>query len=596
MNASTLRRFRTRLPGALLGLSFLILGLAPAAEAAASPQKLELGACDQPGLPPDARCGTYEVWEDRAAQAGRKIPLRVVVLPATGKPEEKLPDAFTYFAGGPGDSSVNGAGWMAESMKGLRQRRDILVVDFRGTGASAGLFCEELQGKDGIQGFLDDFLPAEGVKRCAERLAKTRDLAQYTSANTIDDIDEVRAALGYEKLNLLGGSAGTRLALVYLRRHPERVRTATLLGAVPTDELGPFSMARSAQDALDGVVAECQRDAGCRAAFPELKKEVAEVFRRVEREPVVVRLTDAATGEPVEVRLSKTGLAQTVRYMLYSSSSAFQIPLYVHLAAKGDWKLLAEAARLYGGNMTSLADGYYLALTCAEDLPFIPEKEVPAAVAGTFLGDFRIRKQQAACAAWPATPVSRDFLEPVVSDVPVLLISGGLDPVTPASNAEHVARTLKNSRHLVVEQGGHSYDGYQGIECIDEVIVDFVQAGKLEGLDTSCMAGLKRPEFALSVEPEIALKAADLEPLTGTYKDLEIGFAVKVELAGDRLRAIPDGQPPVLLAPTSPTRFRLEGMPPGLAVVFQRAEGGKATAILFERPGAEARTLVRQEE
>jgi pimeloyl-ACP methyl ester carboxylesterase len=591
------RRFRTRLPGALLGLSILLPGLAgaPAAEAAPPAKTIELGACEQPNLPPDARCGTYEVWENRAAKSGRKIPLNVVVIPALGKPEEKLPDAFTYFAGGPGDSSVNGAGWMAQSMKALRQRRDILLVDFRGTGGSAGLFCEELQGNAGIQGFLEDFMPAEAVKRCAERLAKTHDLAQYTSANTIDDVDEVRAALGYEQLNLMGGSAGTRLALVYLRRHPERVRTAVLLGSVPTDELGPFSMARSAQDALDGVIAECQRDEACRAAFPELKKEVAEVFRRVEREPVVVRLTDAATGEPVEVRLSKTGLAQTLRYMLYVSSSAFQLPLYVHLAAQGDWKPLAETARFFGGNLTSLADGYYLALTCAEDLPYLPEKEVPAAVAGTFLGDFRIRKQQAACNAWPATPVGREFLEPVVSDVPVLLISGGLDPVTPPSNAEHVARTLKNSRHLVVEQGGHSFNGYQGIECIDQVIVDFVQAGTLEGLDTSCLAGMKRPEFALKLEPEIALKTADLEPLTGTYKDPEIGFVVKIELAGDRLRATPGSEPPVFLVPLSPTRFRLEGMPPGMALVFQRAEGGKATAIVLEQPGAEARTLVREE-
>ncbi|HEX7181665.1 MAG TPA: alpha/beta fold hydrolase [Thermoanaerobaculia bacterium] len=199
-----------------------VLGLAGGAvaeeKAAAPAKKIEMKSCTLPGLPPESLCGTYEVWENRAARTGRKIPLRVVVIPALGT--DKLSDPFVFFTGGPGDSSVEAGGWISQELKDLRQRRDIFLVDYRGTGGSNPLNCPELQGSQGVQGFLDDFLPVDKIRRCAEDLGKKFDLTQYTSDAAIDDIDEVRAALGYDRINLLGGSYGSRAALIYLRRHP----------------------------------------------------------------------------------------------------------------------------------------------------------------------------------------------------------------------------------------------------------------------------------------------------------------------------------------------------------------------------------------
>jgi pimeloyl-ACP methyl ester carboxylesterase len=387
-----------------------ISGPALAAEGSAQAPKLELAPCTTiPGLPPEARCGTYEVWENRAAKSGRKIPLRVLVIPAQGP--DRLPDAFTYFEGGPGESSVAAASWIVQELGALRKRRDILLVDFRGTGGSAGLFCPEMKGSTALQDFLDNNMPPDQVRACAERLGKTTDFAWYTNDTSVDDVDEVRAALGYDKLNIYGASGGSRTALVYLRRHPDKVRTAILGGVVPTDERGPFSMARHAQRALDGLVAECEGDTACRAAFPKLRDEVAAVLRQAEKEPTTVTLTDSGTGKPVDVRLARHGLVQTLRYMLYRPLAASLLPLNVHLAAQGDWKPMAETARLFGDALSSSSRGYYLSLTCSEDLPFIREDEIPAAIQGTFLGDFRIRSQQAACAAWPVPAVSREFLD-----------------------------------------------------------------------------------------------------------------------------------------------------------------------------------------
>jgi len=381
-------------------IGIVVAGAAPAAQ-------LELKPCTTiPGLPAEARCGTYEVWENRAAQSGRKIPLRVVVIPAKGP--DRLSDPFIYFEGGPGQSSVAAASLLLQELGALRQRRDILLVDFRGTGGSAGLFCPELQ-SGGAQGFLDDFYPPAQVKACAERLAKTADLSQYTNDTSVDDIEEVRAALGYGKLNIFGASGGTRAAQVFLRRHPESVRTLTLSGVLPLDERGPLWMARNTQWALDSLIAECAEDKGCHAAFPRLRDDVAAILRQVEKEPVTVPLLDGRTGKPVDIRLTRNGVAQMLRYMLYNAPGASLLPLNVHLAAQGDWKPMAENARRFAGHGgTAVADGYYLSLTCSEDIPFLEEDKIPAAVQGAFLGDLRIRKQQAACAVWPVPPVSRD--------------------------------------------------------------------------------------------------------------------------------------------------------------------------------------------
>jgi len=518
----------------------------------------------------------------------------VLVIPAQGP--DRLNDPFVLFEGGPGDSAVEAASDVIEGFGALRKRRDILLVDFRGTGGSGGLYCPELQGSAGLQAAMDHFQDPKRVKACAERLGKSADLGQYTNDASVDDIDEVRAALGYDKVNLYGGSGGSRSVLVYLRRHPDRVRTAIASGVVPTDERGPFPMARHAQRALEGLIAECEGDKACHTAFPDLRAEVAAVLRQAGKAPATVTLTDAETGKPMELRMTRSGVAQTLRYMLYRPWAAAAVPLTFHLAARGDWRPMAESARSFlgGADFGTLADGYYLSLLCSEDVPFIREEEIPAAVQGTFLGDFRIRSQQAACAVWPVRPVGREFLEPVASDVPTLLLSGERDPVTPPVNAERAARTLKNSLHVVVPDAGHGYAGIEGAaECVSGLNVRFIESGTVKGLDTSCVARTRRMAFVLKRDREVELTAGQMARLAGTYKDRESGMEIRIETLGRRLRAMTAGQEnPKLLVASSPTRFRLEGMAPGYIYTFQLS-GDRATALLLESPGLPSLTLAR---
>jgi pimeloyl-ACP methyl ester carboxylesterase len=554
-------------------------------------------------MPAEARCGTWEVFENREARTGRKIPLHVVVLPATGP--DRLPDPMVYFAGGPGDASIPEGLSVVRGLAPLRRKRDALLVDLRGTGQSAGLFCTELKGELSGQGFLDDFLPADKVRACRDRLKKEVDLSWYTTDAAVDDVEEVRTALGYGPLNLIGASYGTRAVQTYMRRHPRSVRTAMLDGVVAPDARLPLGLARATQEALDGLIAECEGDAACRGAFPKLRAELDAVVRQVTSEPVRAELKDPS-GQPMEVRLSRNGLLQTLRYKLYVPSDAAQIPAAIHEAAQGNWKPLAVSARLYGNIARSMAEGFFLSVTCAEDVAFIRDEAVAPAVAGTLLGDFRVRQQKAACEGWPTRRLGPEIQAPVVSDVPTLLISGERDPATPAYDGERVARTLKHARQVVIPDAGHGRDGMRDEGCIAGLAAAFIEAGKAEGLDTSCLAGMRRPDFVLALvpfdkpaEPEVKVARADLGRLVGSYTAPEMGVLVKVELVEDRLRlSVVQGPPfpPAFLIPTSSTRFRWEGegLAPGLMVEFELT-GGRASALKIVQPGKPEVVMARSD-
>jgi pimeloyl-ACP methyl ester carboxylesterase len=544
-------------------------------------------------MPPETLCGNYEVFENRAARTGRKIPLHVVVLPATGP--GRLPDPFIYFAGGPGEASIPWGFYEVRQLSSMRRKRDVLLIDLRGTGMSGGLFCDELKGSGEVQDFLDDFLSTDKLRACRDRLSKVADLSWYTTDAAVDDVEEVRAALGYGPLNLMGVSFGTRAALTYLRRHPESVRTVTLDGVVRPDERYPLGTARYTQDALDGLIAECEGDPVCRGAFPKLRQDFDAVLRRVTAEPVQVELTDPETGQPVKLRLARTGLAQTLRYMLYSAVDAARLPLEVHLAAEGDWKPLALTARLQESIMDEQAEGFFQSVTCAEDVAFIRDEEIAPAVAGTFLGDFRVRRQKDACMGWPTRDLGKDFQSPVVSDVPVLLFSGERDPATPASNGERVARTLKRSRHLVIADAAHGTDGMEGDGCESTLIAAFIEAGTVEGLDTSCTARIRRPDFLLTLgDPEVKVARIDLDRLAGSYAGKDSRPTARVDIIGGRVRFGIGQGPRYLLIPTSPTRFRVEGLPPGHKVAFQVMED-RVTGLILSQPGRPDLEMKRSE-
>ncbi len=542
------------------------------------------------------RCGTYEVFEHREARSGRKIALKVVVLPATGP--NPAPDPMVYFGGGPGESATEYASGLAGDA--LRKNHDIVLVDVRGTGGSNPLHCPYQKDNSRQLGLLEEFLPLSGVKACRAKLEADNDLSTYTTPVLVDDVHEVVTALGYTQVNLVGGSYGSFASQAYMRRHPQGVRTAILEGVVGFDTRLPLHFARDAQTALDGLFAECAAEATCAAAFPDLAGDLAQVLARVKASPARATVMDPKTGKEVERELRWQTLVQTLRYMSYSSASAQEIPLALHLAANGDYSVFARNAALYGGALGDLPDGVYLSITCPEFVARIHDEDVPAAVLGTYLGDYRVRQQREACALWPHGPLPPDYWEPLSSTIPTLLVTGERDPVTPARDTLLVAKTLPNSRTMIVPDGAHGSNGLEGLQCIEDLEHRFVDQGNFTGLDIEgCVAAIRRPPFP--TEPPAAaieLSAAQLARYPGAYVAKEPAMEITIRLTDGLLFADTPFQPNLRITPTSATEFRIEGAPFGYGFRFELdgldAENGSAQVLILLQPGEEPTRLERK--
>ncbi|HEU4710132.1 MAG TPA: alpha/beta fold hydrolase [Pyrinomonadaceae bacterium] len=482
--------------------SLILLGLfATLQTSSAAPQNgiapLALKPCEIKNIPGPAKCGTLEVYENRAARKGRKININVLVLPATGEPRE--PDPVFYFAGGPGSGAVEDAPGVARGLAKIREHRDLVFVDQRGTGGSNGLDCPLFDPND-PQSHLGHFLPPEAVRKCREQLEPKADLTLYTTTIAVDDIDDVRAALGYDKINLFGGSYGTRASMVYLRRHPKQVRALWLQGISLTSQYLPRDYPRDTERALQGILSECVADEACNKAFPDVKNDAKAVLDRLIKGPVEVEVQERGSNAPVKVSLSRDLVAETVRYMLYNAQFALRIPLYLHAAAQGNFAPLAQGALYFRRTLVSTgSNGLFLSVTCAEDVPWIKPGEGERIAENTFLGDYRLRQQREACALWPRAKIDADYTKPITSDVPVLIVTGEWDPVTPPAYGETLARTLKNSLQIIVPQGGHGLGGLEGTDCLDRLTAKFIETGSTNGLDTSCIKTIRRRPFALKL-------------------------------------------------------------------------------------------------
>ncbi|MEM7310678.1 MAG: alpha/beta hydrolase [Planctomycetota bacterium] len=462
--------------------------LLPLLLSAVAPQEGQLALTPDPDGPRGALRGSYEVYEDRERRDGRRLHLDVVVYRATG--EEPAPEPIFWIAGGPGQRATAVAPQWSQSR--LRDRYDLVFVDQRGTGGDHELACE-LGGGSDLQAYLDAMFDPDFYAGCRDELEERFDLRLYSTPIAMDDLDEVRAALGYERIHLMGGSYGTRAALVYLRRHPATVRAAVLNGVAPLAFTNPLYHAAEAQASLARTFADCAADPACSAAFPELEQAFLAVLERLEAKPARVKLADARSGREHEVRIDRDAFAEAVRVMLYSVPSARRLPLLIQRAYEGEYAPFAAAAVQVGRALRDqLALGMLLSVTCAEDVARIDPADIEPATAGTFLGDARVRAQSAVCGGWPRAELPEGFAEPVRSTVPVLLLSGSHDPVTGPRWGSEAARHLDNALHLVVP-GAHGVGG----PCVSSIVDAFLERGTVEGLDTSCVVAMTLPPFAL---------------------------------------------------------------------------------------------------
>ncbi len=496
----------------------LLAALACASCGAPSPSSSSVGAlapvrpderlvpCTIERVADKALCGRYAVWENRSTQQGRKIDLRIVVLPALTS--DRAPDPVFVFAGGPGDAAGNAVrGWAQD--REVRNRRDIVFVDQRGTGGSHRLDCHVPSDPGDVQAYFEPTLPPAEVRRCRAELEAGADLTQYTTSIAADDLDEVRAWLGYDRINLQGGSYGTRAAQVYMRRHGEHVRTAVLIGVVALDQPLPLFHARDGKHALDLLFETCATTPACAAAFPDLPAEHERVLSGLDRARGHATVDSPVDHHPVPVTIPRDIFAEQIRFTLYNAATASATPYVIHRAAQGDFEPFAHLAMLWEPAFRKiLAWGMHLSVTCAEDVPFIPQGVIEPAIAGTYLRGYRVWQQVAACKEWRRGDVPSDLRQPLTSDVPVLLVSGPYDPVTPPRWAEQVATHLSHAARLIIPDGHHGSGGLSHQDCFRGLAATFVERGTSDGLDTSCVATMTRPPFITDAAGLTALLSA----------------------------------------------------------------------------------------
>ena len=447
-----------------------------------------LAPCTGNDTPVDAYCGTLKVFENRDTKQGRQIDLNIVVLPALRS--DAQPDPLFFLAGGPGQGAAKLAKVVRTMFASMQRDRDIVLVDQRGTGKSHPLECLN-DDDDGLKTLgITEQRTLDRLKECQSKY--DADLTQYTTTIAMDDLDDVRAFLGYDKINIYGGSYGTRAGLVYMRQHGDRVRAAILDGVAPTNMGLPRFFPRDSQRAFELLARDCAADAGCNAAYPNLLERTRALLERLKKDPPLVRVTHPRTAESAEVRIEPRLVANVIVTALYSPTVTALVPAIVAAAERNDFQSMLALAGINGSDEPNMSIGMQLSVICAEDAPRNTAEDLKNGAASTLFGDYIMNIQQRGCEFWPRGKVDASYYEPVTSSIPALVMSGEVDPVTPPEWGEAVAKTLSNSTHLVMPGTGHTPGG---TGCGQRVMKSFIDRGSVDGIDTACVERVRRPGF-----------------------------------------------------------------------------------------------------
>ena len=433
-----------------------------------------------------AECGSLSVPENRK-NPSRMIDLNIAVVRSKAIKKEK--DPVIMLAGGPGQSAVETFPQAAVGFKDILKHRDVVLVDQRGTGNSNKLACnfdEETQERM----LADKAVIPEEIAKCVNKL--DADTRFYTTMESIKDLEEVRKALEIEKWNLIGISYGTRKALTYMKMYPDSIRSVILDSVVPQQEPLAQSHEKNLINALRKQFKLCEQQPACHEAFGDVEQQMWQLFDKVDTEKPVIKLINSNTGEYEDVTVNKAYLTTAIRMFSYSPSSSRLLPLLIAKANNGQIETLASQANLVSNMMQDALSNVELSIVCAEDFPFYEEYHVDEH--NLFGVDF-VESMQATCNVWPHIEVDASFKDPVVSDIPTLLLSGELDPVTPPEFAELAKQTLSHSQHIILKGQGHS-SFVTG--CMPIIISDFFKEPSAE-LDIECLDSLGYEPFFINM-------------------------------------------------------------------------------------------------
>ncbi len=475
--------YKRFIQSAVLGLCFSSALAAPA-----------LSPCRVAGLRTQVECGRLQRALNPAQPQDVQIEVHYVVVPALAR--RKLPDPVFLLAGGPGQSAISLAPVLTQQLRRLNNRRDLVFVDQRGTGRSAPLMCDDDQ-RSTLAQQLDPARRNALMRQCLGQLQKLPygDVRFFTTSVAMQDIDAVRAALQAPKINLIGGSYGTRAALEYARQFPQNVRRMVIDGVAPPDMALPASVSTDSQAAFNALLVSCEQDTSCQQTYPKLRASWTALLAQL---PQPVTLRHPLTGAPENLTLTKEMVLGSVRGPLYSPALTSALPYAITQAQQGRFEALMGLSGALASNKSDrLAIGMHFSVMCAEDMPRLAAStDRPGADFGTEFGQLYTDT----CAYWPRGTVPDAFYILAASPAPALVLSGGLDPVTPVRHGARIAQALgSKAQHVVVPFAGH---GVMSLECMRDVLYRFVDLEddtQATAADTSCVKNVPRPPVFMPV-------------------------------------------------------------------------------------------------
>lgn len=455
---------------ALAGLTALgapVIGAQEPADLASHTFPTELAGCSIGTV--RGVCGTMTVPENRDLQDGRQLDLFVAIVPAD--PERRVPDPIVVLEGGPGASVVHFAGLHVQTFANATGSRDLVLIDQRGTGRSAPLDCD-------LTNAFTELATPERTRTCRDTLVGKADLTRYTTDDAVLDLADLLGRLGYERVNLFGISNGTRTALHFARRHPQRVRSMVLLAPYPFSHNVLVEGGETLDKSLALLATDCAQDARCGEAFPTLAQSVEQL-----RSP----------DPPSDVDWPL--FTAMLRMMLFFPLPASHTPSLITSVASGCRPPSPGAAQTQLAGWIS--EGAFLSILCAEDAARTSVEEIHERSIGSVLGPGWAESLVTSCHEWPRRPLPDDFEAPMTAPTPALLLVGRLDPAMPPTWSQELAATMPNARVVEVAEGQHSFVGMTGVGCILRLVEQFLERGSAVDLDTSCVDEIHRPPFTL---------------------------------------------------------------------------------------------------
>jgi pimeloyl-ACP methyl ester carboxylesterase len=431
-----------------------------------------------------AYCGTLQVPENHDAPDGRKITLAISWLPASGEAE---PDPIFMLAGGPGQAARGSFPMVSGAFTEARRKRHIILLDQRGTGDSSPLKCVNEQGESAVVD--DEDYTADAAtsfaKRCAAQFEGKVDVAQFSSSDAIRDLDAARKALGAEQINLIGISYGTRMAQLYGKRYPQHTRTITIDGIAPLESVLGQDHAKNLESSLDLQFAQCAKDKACREKLGDPRAQLNTLLATLAKGPVPVRYRDAITGEWKDGQFSSGHLAVLTRLLAYQPQAASLLPLQFAEANQGRVDALMALSEMMTRDISDqIMHGMQLSVMCGEDVPdLVVDPEDGKRLLGTGL----VELMKAQCGVWPHKTRPADFRTPLQGDLPVLILSGEFDPVTPPRYGDMVAKHLPNSKHIIAKGQGHNV---LPVGCMPRLFAKFLESADAKNLDDACIKTL----------------------------------------------------------------------------------------------------------